>query len=119
MATFFQTSAVMANSLFEVLGRQVLYFGLPASFDSGFDAGFDGGGGREIQAIIDKDIQPYPDAFDSALSEKRTEISFLKSDVSVFSRNDYVVDVDYGTIYTIEQNISDDDIVVKYAVTQQ
>lgn len=115
--SFDTASRAMAVAVFNALGDVVTYHGLPAAFSAGFSAGFSGAGGTDIQAIIDKDVETFPDAFDSGNTEQMTQASFLKADVPMFNRDDYIVSG--SDIYTIETRINDDGIVVKYAVTLQ
>ncbi len=67
--------------------------------------------------IVDKDVEVFPGGFDSEVTERMTQISLQKSDITSAQRGETVI---VGSItYLLKDLISDDGIEIVYTVIEQ
>ena len=67
-----------------------------------------------IWATIDKDVVVCPSEFETGVMQKRTEISFIYSDVQHIKHGEKIVDG--NTLFTVADVLEDDGFIVKVSV---
>jgi hypothetical protein len=98
--SFDAQAAIAARAIFEKLGVAAVY-------DNHLML-------KGTLVVIDRNVVPFPESFDSRVSERQTEISLLVEDVPV-TEHGHTLLAD-GTLYRVADQLFNDGTVIRVAV---